>query len=138
VINRQWQKGDMIEINFPMKIRKVIANENVTEDNGKLAIERGPVVYCAEGVDNNGQVLNLLVPENTEFSPMFRDDLLNGINVLTGKVSAVSKSKAGKILFTKDKQLTMIPYYAWAHRDQGEMSVWFPYKKEVVRPAAPL
>jgi len=125
-INRTWKNGDIIELNLPMPVRKVVAHEKVKEDVGKISLERGPIVYCAEGVDNEGHVLNLLLSKDAEMQVEKREDLLNGVNILTGKVVGLSGSKNGE---KKEQKLTLIPYYAWAHRGQGEMAVWFLYKK---------
>jgi len=125
-INRTWKNGDIIELNLPMSVRKVVAHEKVKEDAGKISLERGPIVYCAEGVDNEGHVLNLLLSKDAEMQVEKREDLLNGVNILTGKVVGLSGSKNGE---KKEQKLTLIPYYAWAHRGQGEMAVWFPYEK---------
>jgi len=136
-INRQWEKGDIIEINFPMPVRKVIANENVTEDIGKFSIERGPIVYCAEWVDNGGKVRNLLLDKNTAFINEFNETLINGVNLLKGKSKSLSIDKSNNSIIEKEQNFVAIPYYAWAHRGNGEMTVWFPYEKSAANPIAP-
>ncbi|MBE0460760.1 MAG: glycoside hydrolase family 127 protein [Candidatus Aminicenantes bacterium] len=116
-ILRLWEKGDIIELYFPMPIRKVVANEKVKDDLGKVALERGPIVYCLEWVDNNGHVLDRYIPDDMDFDVEFQPDILGGINVI--------KNKA-----TNEKQgIVAIPYYAWSHRGVGEMAVWLPRKK---------
>jgi DUF1680 family protein len=119
VIKREWSKGDVIELNLPMPIRRVVANEKVKDDLNKVALIRGPLVYCAEWVDNNGKVLDLAIPDNAELKTEYRKDLFNGVIVITGNVT----DKAGK-----ERKLTAIPYYAWSHRGPGEMAVWLPRK----------
>ena len=109
--NRKWKNGDRIDINFEMPVRKVVANENVKEDSGKVAFERGPLVYCAEEIDNPGGVLNVGIDKNESLAYSFDQELLNG---------------AGKI---EGETITAIPYYAWAHRGIGEMAVWLKYKE---------
>jgi len=136
-INRQWEKGDIIEINFPMPVRKVIANKNVIEDRNKFSIERGPIVYCAEWVDNGGKTRNLLLDKNAEFTYEFKENLINGVNVLKGKSKSLSLNKSGNATIVKDQNFVAIPYYAWAHRGNGEMTVWFPYKKSAATPTLP-
>jgi hypothetical protein len=118
-IRRAWREGDIIELHLPMPIRRVVANENVVEDRGKVALERGPIVYCAESVDNEGHVLNLLLPDNAPLKAEYRKDMLNGIVVVTGKALALSGD--GKSV-TRD--FVAIPYYAWSNRGEGEMAVW--------------
>ena len=117
VLDRQWQPGDMIELNLPMPVRQVAANDKVTEDHHKLALVRGPLVYCAEGIDNSGRVMDLVFPEKTEFKSNYQSDLLNGVEVIRGEIS----DRTGK-----NRELIAIPYYAWSHRGPGEMAVWFP------------
>lgn len=103
---RNWQQNDKISISFEMPVRKVISNDLVLANIGKVAIERGPLVYCAEEVDNPKGVLNNLVPADEKFTYSFETGLLGGI----GKIESPT--------------LTTIPYYAWAHRGNGEMAVW--------------
>jgi DUF1680 family protein len=119
VIEREWSKGDVIELNLPMPIRRVIAHENVKDDRGKVALTRGPFVYCAEWVDNDGKVLDLLIPDNAELKTEYRKDMFNGVTVITGNILDQSG---------KERKLTAIPYYAWSHRGPGEMVVWLPKK----------
>ena len=133
-IERSWQEGDRIEINFPMPIRKVIAHEKVVDDAGKFALERGPIVYCAEWVDNDGHVLNLLLSKNGKFESEHRSDLLNGITVLKGKALRLFQSRDGKEVRKREIDFVAIPYYAWAHRGAGEMTVWLPFEESAARP----
>ncbi|RLD65455.1 MAG: glycoside hydrolase family 127 protein [Bacteroidetes bacterium] len=136
-INRQWEKGDIIEINFPMPVRKVIANKKVEENIGKFSIEKGPLVYCAEWVDNGGRVRNLLLDKNTDFTTEFKENLINGINILKGKSKFLSINKSDNSITEKEQNFTAIPYYAWAHRGNGEMMVWFPFEISAANPTLP-
>ena len=119
VIERKWSKGDTIELNLPMPIRRVVASEKVKDDIGKTALVRGPIAYCAEWVDNDNKVLDMVIPDDAEFKVEHKKDLLGGINIITGDVS----DKSGN-----ERKLTAIPYYAWSHRGPGEMAVWLPRK----------
>ena len=119
LIDRQWSDGDIIELNLPMPIRRVVASEKVKDDLNKVALTRGPLVYCAEWVDNDGKVLDLVIPDNAGLKTEYRKDLFNGVIVITGNVT----DKAGK-----ERKLLAIPYYAWSHRGPGEMAVWLPRK----------
>ncbi len=110
-IRRNWLPGDRLELTMDMPVRQVKANERVVDDAGKVAIERGPIVYCAEGVDNGGKALSLTVPAGTTFRPVMQPEKLGGIVSLTGSGGA--------------NALTLIPYYAWSHRGANEMAVWF-------------
>ena len=115
VLSRTWTPGDVIALDLPMPVRRVIADERVADTRGKVAIERGPLVYAAEWVDNDGSVLDVVVPDTARFEPERRPDLLRGVTVLT----TVAADRRGTA-----KRLTMIPYYAWSHRGPGEMAVW--------------
>jgi len=128
IISRKWKKGDKIEVELPMPVRKVIANKNVKDDNGKVALQRGPIMYCAEWVDNNGKATNLIIPDNTQFSNAFLPNTLNGIEEITASVPAVVVDEDGNSVKTVQKKFTAIPYYAWANRGEGEMVLWFPEK----------
>lgn len=116
-IRRKWEKGDVIELALPMPVRRVIAHQNVKDNLGKAALQRGPLVYCFEGIDNEGQVLTQYLPDDLGFEVEFRPDFLGGINTIK-----VEKAK-------EDGHLVAIPYYAWSHRGIGEMAVWMPRKK---------
>ena len=124
-IERKWRKGDVVEIRFDMQPRVVRANEKVTADRGRVAIERGPIVYCAEWPDNDFNVHNILLNQHPSFQVVDKPDLLYGIREITTDAQALSYDAAGK-LAVKDVNLTLIPYYAWAHRGEGDMEVWLP------------
>lgn len=124
-IARRWKKGDVIEMHFDMLPRLVKANRKVTDDRGRVAVERGPLVYCAEWADNKFNVHTVLLNQHPQFRVVEKPELLNGINQITTEAQALSYDKAGKLV-TKDVVLTLIPYYAWAHRGEGEMDVWLP------------
>ena len=114
-----WKSGDIIEISFEMKVRKVISNEKVIANKGKIAFERGPLVYCAEEVDNPNGVLDLKLDANSQFKYFFDNKLLGGMGKIIGKATDGNNKLVDFIA---------IPYYAWAHRDDGEMSVWLNSK----------
>jgi len=134
-ISRQWRKGDVIEVHFPMPVRKVIANEKVEEDRGKFSLERGPIVYCAEWIDNAGKVRNLMLDKNSDFTDEFNQYLINGITVLKGTAESLSIDKTDSTIKEKEQNFVAIPYYAWAHRGNGEMTVWLPYEKSAANPS---
>jgi len=120
-IRRTWAKGDAVELALPMPVRRVVAHPALKEDAGKVALQRGPLVFCAEAVDNGGQVLNLSLPAGGRFTAEFRPDLLKGVVVLKGRALAAGPSGAAR-----ERDFLAIPYYAWANRAVGEMRVWFP------------
>ncbi len=133
-IERRWQKGDTIELDLPMPIRRIIANENVKADRDRVALQRGPIVFCLEGPDNEGKVLNMVIPDDAELHAEYRPDLLNGVVVIEGTGQLVKRTMEGKVVSSRAKPFTAIPYYAWAHRGKGEMTVWPARKAEAARP----
>jgi hypothetical protein len=125
-IARTWQAGDVIDLNLPMPVRRVVANDQVEADRGRVAIQRGPIVYAAEWPDNpDGHVRNLVVADAAPLAPEFRPALLNGVEVVTGTSTSLSYDAAGKVV-SKTQPFLAIPYYAWANRGKGEMMVWLP------------
>lgn len=112
-LSRTWKQGDIITLALDMPVRRVIANENIKNNIGKVAIERGPVLYCAEGKDNNGKALSIVVTPDQNFNAAYQKDLLGGLTVLKS---------------TGEKPVTLIPYYAWANRGANEMTIWFDKK----------
>jgi len=124
-IKRTWKKNDKVEVNLPMEVRRVVANENLKEDIGKIALQRGPLMYCAEWPDNNGKTSNIIIPASANFTTEFKPALLNGVTVLKTEVPAVIINGAENISTVK-QSFTAIPYYSWANRGKGEMMVWFP------------
>ena len=133
-IRQAWQKGSTIEINLPMPVRRVISHPEVEENQGLVALQRGPIVFCAEWPDNNGHVFNLVLPDENELKAEFRPDLLNGVVVITGEALALSEAEDGKTINENPQPFTAIPYYAWAHRGPGEMAVWIAREKDKARP----
>ncbi|KAB2642307.1 MAG: glycoside hydrolase family 127 protein [Verrucomicrobia bacterium] len=115
-LQRTWQAGDVIELDMPMPIQRVVAHAEVAADRGKLALMRGPLVYCLEAVDQPGADLaQLALPNMAELHSEHRADLLGGVTVLTGQaVTGDQRSLA----------ITAVPYYAWANREPGAMRVW--------------
>ena len=126
LINRSWKKNDMVEVDLPMEVKRVVANELVKNDIGKVALQRGPIMYCAEWVDNNSRTSNLIIPANTVFTSEFNPGILNGVMTLKAEVPAVVISSNNENISTQKQSFTAIPYYSWANRGKGEMTVWFP------------
>lgn len=128
ILNRTWKKGDVIQVVLPMEVRKVVANPNVKDDVGKVALQRGPLMYCAEWPDNNGKAANIIIPQNAVFTTEWRPDLLNGVTIIKSEVPVTVITDNGQNISTVNKTFTAIPYYAWANRGKGEMVVWFPQR----------
>ncbi|MFC1960902.1 hypothetical protein ACFLYO_09340 [Chloroflexota bacterium] len=105
-LERTWQAGDTVELVLPMPIRRVVAHPAVTDATGKVALERGPIVYAVEAIDNDGPVADITLPDDLALIADHRQELLNGVTVITGA------------------DFMAIPYYAWSHRGASEMAVW--------------
>ena len=118
-----------MQLMFSIPILRNYCNPMVSEDIGKVAISRGPLVYCLEEVDNGDNLCGLSLPEDTTFSYSFNPDILNGVGVITACGKKLQLNEAN-LLYTnkkpekKDAKLTFIPYYAWANRGENEMEVW--------------
>ncbi|WP_423146058.1 glycoside hydrolase family 127 protein [Rubrolithibacter danxiaensis] len=128
VLNKTWKKGDIVQVNLPMEVKTITANEKVKDDIGKIALQRGPLVYCAEWKDNQNKTSNIILPAGTKFISAFESTLLNGVTVLKSDAQAINIAPDGKTITTSVQPFTAIPYYAWANRGKGEMTVWFPTK----------
>ena len=134
-IRRAWQSGDKVELDLPMLIRRVVAHDSVKADVGRVALERGPMVFCAEWPDNKGDhVRNLLLSDDIPLLSEHRDNMLRGVRVIRGKAVGYKLEKDSKIPKKTEQDFTAIPYYAWAHRGKGEMTVWLAREKSAVRP----
>jgi DUF1680 family protein len=126
VLRRTWKSGDAIEIDLPMPVRRVLSHEKVAANAGRVALERGPVVYCAEAADNGGRVFNLVLPDDAPLEARPRPDLLGGVTVLAGRALGLHASEDGRSVVTREQDFVAVPYHVWAHRGEGEMAVWLP------------
>ncbi|HEX4566756.1 MAG TPA: beta-L-arabinofuranosidase domain-containing protein [Vicinamibacterales bacterium] len=125
-IERAWKPGDTVEIALPMPVRRVAANVAVRENRGTVALERGPLVYCAEWPDNGGHALNIVIPDDTSFTSEWRPGLLDGTQVIAGMVQAVARGADGVSTEARPHALVAVPYHRWSNRGTGEMAVWMP------------
>lgn len=141
-LRRTWKPGDRVSLKFPMETVPVAANPRVAEDRGKVAVRRGPMIYCVEGIDQpEGVALadaSIVVGGHghDEFRSEYKADMLDGIMVLHHRGSAYEVSSAEEALYapvksmapkTRPVDLTFIPYYVWANRKSSTMEVWVPY-----------
>ncbi|MHC4889141.1 MAG: beta-L-arabinofuranosidase domain-containing protein, partial [Planctomycetota bacterium] len=136
-LTRTWKKGDVIDIILPMPVRRVLSHEKVEGNAGKVAIQRGPIVYCAEWLDNDSHVLDFILADDVKLTTEHRNDLLNGVTVVRGKAVGLSYDEDGKSMVKKARDFTAIPYYAWAHRGPGEMAVWLARDESTAKPLTP-
>ena len=114
VIDREWKTGDVVEISMNMPVRRIKANDKVAADRGRYAVERGPIVFCAEGIDNGGKALNACLPLSTVFTE--------------GEIEIAST----RMVSLAGGGLTLVPYFAWCHRGAGEMQTWFAESEEAI------
>ena len=134
-IARAWKSGDVIDLTLPMPVRRVIAHEKVEDDTGRVALQRGPIVYAAEWPDNpNARVRNIVLSDSSRMRSEYRPALLNGVEVITGRASALSYNAKGAVSKV-DQPFVAIPYAMWANRGPGEMIVWLPRTDVHARPA---
>lgn len=128
-IGRKWNNGDEIVLTLPIPVRKVTANPQVKADVNKICLVRGPIVFCAEGIDNQNLVNNITIPDRVDFEASFRPSLLNGVEVINGSVwktqTVTHKGSMKKI----SSEFTAIPYYSWCNRGAEKMTVWFNSEK---------
>ncbi len=133
VIKRTWQKGDNVKWDFPMEVHEVVAHEAVTQNRDRLALQRGPLVYCVEGADNGGKAWDFIVPENTKYKTEFKPELLGGVVTISFEAQALKGGETPTSLVHFPKTITAIPYFAWNNRGANEMQVWLPKKVKEVR-----
>ncbi len=136
-ITRTWTAGDTIELNLPMPVRRVVATSQVAADRGRVALERGPIVFAAEWADNpGGHVRNLMLPDQAPLRAEFLPALLRGVEVVKARAVALARDEKGNLIRTPE-EITFIPYCTWANRGPGQMMVWIPDSESSARPAPP-
>ncbi|MGD0724616.1 MAG: beta-L-arabinofuranosidase domain-containing protein [Spirochaetia bacterium] len=131
-IRRAWKKGDRLELTLQMNVERIHADPRVRADYGKVAIQRGPLVYCLEEVDNGPDLYTVSLPADAKLETMNRPDLLGGVVAISGQGKARRASRQAGALYEskvledsiEQRRLLFIPYYAWANRAAGEMILW--------------
>jgi uncharacterized protein len=125
---RNWKADDVIELELEMPIMRVKANPMVIADKGRVTLQRGPLVYCLEGVDNDFDMTKLVLPVGANLSSEYKKDILGGINVIKGQAWVNGPQDWAKHLYqqqnVKEVPLTAVPYFAWCNRKPGPMTVW--------------
>ena len=130
-IDRAWRRGDMVAVDLPMPVKRIKADARVEADRGRLAVERGPIVWCAEGIDNGGRARDIVLPADATFTETSVD--ICGVKMpalaTAGRhvAKGISKVKIGQVCPVK-----LIPYFAWCHREAGEMQTWFPTTSDAI------
>ncbi|HLI09622.1 MAG TPA: beta-L-arabinofuranosidase domain-containing protein [Ktedonobacteraceae bacterium] len=132
-VERLWQQGDCVELVLAMPVARMHAHPDVLQDVGRVALKRGPLVYCLEGVDQADRrvpLQRILLPQDAELSARFQPELLGGVEVIHGPALVEDDSDWGVALYRSQPPtqhptpITAIPYYAWDNRQSGEMLVW--------------
>lgn len=133
-VTRTWRAGDVIDLWLPMPVRRVAAHPKVEADRGRVALQRGPIVFAAEWPDNPGHtVRNLVLPDGAALSSVFRPGLLGGVQVVTARGVALARDAQGRVT-RRAHEVAAIPYFAWANRGPGQMVVWLPTTEAGARP----
>ena len=128
-VQRRWQKLDEVKVHLDMPAERIYAHPEVAADVGRVALKRGPIVYCLEGVDNDAPINRIALPRSNPIDAQFEHNLLSGVGTLTAAGSVVQTSENG-ILYSTDPPsmqpttLRAIPYSFWSNRESEEMSVW--------------
>ena len=130
VIHRSWSSGDAVELALDMPVEKIVSHPGVLMNQGQVALQRGPLVYCVEDANHKTGVFNLVLPGDAKLSPRWDQNLLGGITVVEGKglVRTPSDnlySRADDVTFA-ETDLLAVPYYAWDNQTPGAMTVWMP------------
>lgn len=128
VIDRQWKKGDQVDIKFPMEVRRVVSSDSIESTSNRVALQRGPLMYCMEGIDNQEQIFNMVLPDRSDLTTQMESDLLGGVVTIQGKGKVLKASADGLSVTTEDYPVKAVPYYTWANREKGAMQVWIPRK----------
>lgn len=129
-ISRQWKMGDIIELTLQMPVERIRSNAKVRANAGKVALQRGPVVYCIEETDNGSNLADISLPKHVQFDLHFDNDLLEGVTVINTNSFRSDESNWSETLYSSQEpdrnsfSIKAIPYYTWANRGKGEMSVW--------------
>lgn len=135
VIDKRWEKGDKISLVLPMPVRKVVADERVEADRDRFALQRGPLVYCAEWPDNKDVgVLNLVFDPEAEIKTSYREEILNGSVFLETTARQAGQAEDGETVTGSSQKAWLIPYHLWNNRGPGEMKVWLPEKASAAGP----
>ncbi|MGA2502197.1 MAG: beta-L-arabinofuranosidase domain-containing protein, partial [Tepidisphaeraceae bacterium] len=130
LVERGWTPIDEVTLDFPMPVERIYADPNVKADAGRVALQRGPIVYCLEGVDNNGSVRNLVLAKDSKLTAKFEQDLLNGVTIVKGTALAIARGQDKP----QSVEFTAVPYYSWDNREPGQMVVWLPEDPALAEP----
>jgi uncharacterized protein len=133
IIEREWRKGDKISFELPMEVKRVTARSEVKAANNRVALQRGPIIYCVEGTDNEGKAWHFVLPDNEPVKAAFDKNMLGGIMTLQFNAPSVKISADGLNVSTSKQNITAIPYFSWCNRGQTPMQVWLPTRMEDIK-----
>jgi uncharacterized protein len=135
-IPRLWKNGDVVELELPMEVQQLQANPQVVQDRGKVALRRGPLIYCLEQTDQAQDLDEIVLTRSAKLESRFEPQLLNGVVVITGEGKSIKSAPWADQLYrplaaerSAPVAIRAVPYYAWANRSQGKMTVWVPSVK---------
>lgn len=123
----------MVSFAYTMMVNLVKAKQEIKQDEGRVALQIGPLIYCVEGADNNGKAWNIIIPGGTQFETIDYKVLDENVKAITAEVPVVIVNEDGRSIRTETKKITAIPYYTWANRGKNEMQVWLPTKIKDVK-----
>ena len=126
IINKDWKDNDLIEYKLPMNIQKVVARNELKVNNDRVAFQRGPLVYCIEGADNNGKAWNVIVPNQLQFTKEEFSILDEKVISLVANLPTLQISLDGSSVSNQIQKVRAIPYYAWCNRGSNAMQIWLP------------
>jgi hypothetical protein len=134
-MTKKWKAGDVIELHLPMPVRRVIANERVEANHGRVALQRGPLVYCVEAIDHNGLRTNsLILPDDATMRTERHPDLPGNVVAITATAAVTCEQEWGSAPEILPRTMVAVPYYTWANRDEGYMDVWLAREAEHATP----
>ncbi|MBD3352226.1 MAG: hypothetical protein GF364_12130 [Candidatus Lokiarchaeota archaeon] len=129
-LDRHWNQNDTINMNLEMPIERIYAHPNIIQDLGRIALQKGPIVYCLEEPDNGSFIEGIRIPHDSKLKSEFRADFLGGVNIIKGTGVRYQHEDWQESLYSnrsaeyKEIEFVAIPYYTWANRIAGEMAVW--------------
>ncbi len=133
ILSREWNDGDTIELALAMPVERVMPHPSIRQIAGQIALQRGPLVYCLEEVDNGSRLANVCIPETSELDVSFDSELFGGVSVITGQALRIEPAEESAALYRHHSRagynqtafsFKAVPYYLWANRAPGEMRVW--------------
>jgi uncharacterized protein len=133
IIDRVWSKGDIVEFEYKMPIERITSRGEIKQNKDRVALQRGPLVYCVEGADNNGKAWNIIIPENSTLTTGKENILSESVITIQAQVPVIDISADGLTINTSKKTITAIPYYTWCNRGSNQMQVWLPTKIKDVK-----